>query len=113
MLEWAREIEGDEWGDWATTRSTLQRRTEELDSGVFAIADAICISEGIDPCMQQEGARAMRKWLTFLTWLEGDMTVTIENTTITPRETRSLNGSFPQTITRRSRWPKEGDGPGG
>eukprot|EP00961_Rhodomonas_salina_P097351 1309504-Rhodomonas_salina.1 len=33
----------------------------------------------------------MRKWLTFLTWLEGDMT----------------------TITRHSRWPKEGDSPGG
>eukprot|EP00961_Rhodomonas_salina_P245350 3314988-Rhodomonas_salina.1 len=78
------------------------RCQDELDSGIFAIADAMSMAEARYPCLQQAGTAQMRLWLGFMTWLEGDIPVNIDNTVLTPTVVRNAQGVLPRSITRRS-----------
>ena len=75
--------------DWAVTQADAARTPHRLEGGAFMIADMMCVSEGLEPRLKQSGADRFRRWLTYLLWVSGDMSIrTINGSIIEPQDLR-------------------------
>jgi ribonuclease HI len=110
---WGDHHSGEAGGEvWTRLRVTTKRRTEELDSGIFVIADAMCIAEGRDPVLLQAGAGRMRRWLAYMLWMEGNLGVVVHGQSLTPAGIRLRQGELPRNVTRLDTWHAAGEGEG-
>mmetsp|Transcript_30050 Transcript_30050/g.61888 ORF Transcript_30050/g.61888 Transcript_30050/m.61888 type:complete len:295 (+) Transcript_30050:2218-3102(+) len=93
LIEWISTITGTDQRDWTGSESMRHRVTARLDGGVAMIADIMCVARGLDPAIAQRGLDRFRKWIGFLLWSSGDMSiVTNNNSTVHPRDIRAQRG---------------------
>jgi exonuclease III len=60
----------------------------------------MCVSEGLEPSLKQSGADRFRRWLTYLLWVSGDMSIrTINGSIIEPQDLRRHKGRLRPGMT--------------
>eukprot|EP00961_Rhodomonas_salina_P294513 3934636-Rhodomonas_salina.1 len=61
--------------EWSHTFSKRKRQHSGTDCGIFLLADAMCIADGLDASAIQEDIPTLRDWLAYMLWSKGTLSL--------------------------------------